>query len=123
MPNVVIYILLGILTGTVSGIIGIGGGIILVPAFVYLFGMAQHQAQGTTLALMIPPIGLLAAWTYYKHGHVNLAVAGFVCLGFFVGGLFGARMAIVLPSDLLRKIFGIALMLSGIHMVLTKSGV
>ena len=66
-----------------------------VPALVFVVGLTQHQAQGTTLALMVPPIGLLAAWTYYKHGNVDLKIAGLICLGFFLGGLFGAKLATV----------------------------
>ena len=69
------FLLLGLLAGVLSGLLGIGGGIFLVPALVFVFGLTQHEAQGTTLALMVPPIGLLAAWTYYKQGNVNLGIA------------------------------------------------
>ena len=92
--NIFLYILLGVVAGIFSGLIGIGGGIIIVPALVLLFGLSQHSAQGTTLALMVPPIGLLAAWTYYKQGLVDLKIAAFVCIGFFIGGLLGAKFAI-----------------------------
>ncbi len=122
LVDVLIYIVLGLIAGTISGLIGIGGGVIIVPALIYLFSWTQHQAQGTTLALLVPPIGLLAAWTYYRQGYVNLTVAAFVCLGFFVGGLIGARMAVGLSDQLLRKIFGIALLLIALHMIFTKSG-
>lgn len=67
-----LYVLLGLMVGTVSGIIGIGGGIMLVPILVFFFKMSQHQAQGTTPAILVPPIGILAAWTYYKHGYVDI---------------------------------------------------
>ncbi|GAI23586.1 unnamed protein product, partial [marine sediment metagenome] len=77
-------------------------------------------AQGTTLALLVPPIGLLAAWTYYKHGFVNLNMAIFICLGFFIGGLIGTKIAIGLSSEILRKLFGFALFLISIHMIFTK---
>ena len=66
MVNIILYILIGLLSGTISGLIGIGGGVIIVPSLIYLFKLSQQQAQGTTLALLVPPIGLLAAWTYYK---------------------------------------------------------
>ena len=81
-----ICILLGLIAGTLSGIFGIGGGIIIIPGLIFLLGLTQHQAQGTTLAIMIPPIGLLAAWRYWQAGNVKIALAGFVCIGFFIGG-------------------------------------
>jgi uncharacterized membrane protein YfcA len=90
MTSVLLYLLLGLIAGITSGLIGVGGGIIIVPALVFLFGFSQHEAQGTTLALLVPPIGLLAAWTYYQNGYVDLKVAGYICAGFFLGGLFGA---------------------------------
>jgi len=120
MVNIILYLLLGLFAGIISGLIGIGGGIIIVPALVYLFGLTQHQAQGTTLALLVPPIGLLAAWTYYKHGYVNLTIAGFVCLGFFVGGLLGAKIAVGLSNVILRRIFGIALLLVSLYMIFER---
>lgn len=92
----------------------------MVPALAFLFGLSQHQAQGTTLALMVPPIGLLAAWTYYKGGFVDLKIAAFVCLGFFFGGLLGAKYVVGMPEPLLRKIFGVALLIIAIKMILTK---
>jgi uncharacterized membrane protein YfcA len=83
----------------------------VIPALVYFFKMTQHQAQGTTLAMMVPPIGLLAAWTYYRNGHVDLKIAGLMCIGFFVGGLFGAELANSIPTKQLEKAFGVALLL------------
>lgn len=118
--NIVLYLLLGLVAGVLSGILGIGGGIIIIPAMVFLFGMSQHQAQGTTLALMVPPIGLLAAWVYYKQGFVDLKIAAFVCLGFFIGGLLGAEFAVEIPEPILKKIFGTALLVVSIKMILFK---
>jgi len=115
-----LYILLGLAAGVLSGLIGIGGGIIIVPALVFLFGLSQHQAQGTTLALLVPPIGILAAWTYYSQGYVNLKIAGFVCLGFFFGGLLGAKVATGLSNEALQKIFGVVLLLVALKMIFTK---
>lgn len=114
------YVILGLLAGILSGLIGIGGGIIIIPALVYLFGLTQHQAQGTTLALMIPPIGLLAALEYYRAGQVDLKIAGLICLGFFVGGLFGAKIAVGLSDLLLRRIFGAVLLLVALKMLIDK---
>jgi uncharacterized membrane protein YfcA len=118
--KVFLYILLGLVAGVFSGLIGIGGGIIIVPALVLLFGLSQHTAQGTTLALMVPPIGLLAALAYYKQGFVDLKVAAFVCLGFFVGGLVGAKFAIAIPETILKKMFGVVLLAVSVKMILGK---
>lgn len=118
--NIYLYLLLGLVAGIFSGLIGIGGGIILVPAMVLLFGLSQHTAQGTTLALMVPPIGLLAAWTYYKQGFIDLKIAGLVCLGFFVGGLVGAKFATGVSDQVLRKIFGAVLLVASLKMIFNK---
>jgi uncharacterized membrane protein YfcA len=118
--NIFLYLLLGLLAGTFSGLIGIGGAIIIIPSLVLLFGLSQHTAQGTTLALMVPPIGLLAAWTYYRQGFVEFKIAGLICLGFFFGGLIGARFATDIPDQLLRKIFGVVLLLASLRMILFK---
>ncbi len=118
--NIFLYVLLGLVTGVFSGLIGIGGAIIIIPSLVLLFGLSQHTAQGTTLALMVPPIGLLAAWTYYKAGFVDLKIAALICAGFFFGGLIGARFATEISEQHLRKIFGLVLLLTSIRMILFK---
>jgi hypothetical protein len=109
-----------LVAGTFSGIIGLGGGIILVPAFVFLFGMTQQEAQGTTLALMVPPIGILAAYTYYQAGFVDIKVAALVCLGFIFGGWIGAKFAVQMPKEVLQKIFAITLFLLSVKMFFSK---
>ena len=118
--NVFLYLLLGLVTGIFSGLIGIGGAIIIIPSLVLLFGLSQHTAQGTTLALMVPPIGLLAAWTYYKQGFVDFKIAGLICIGFFFGGLVGAKFATEIPDDILRKVFGVILLVSSLRMIFYK---
>ena len=120
MINGILYIALGIIAGGLSGLLGIGGGVIIVPALVLLFRFSQHMAQGTTLALLIPPIGLLAAWTYYKQGYVDLKVAGLICLGFIVGALLGAKTATSLPDTVLGKVFGVGLLLIGLKMIFAR---
>jgi uncharacterized membrane protein YfcA len=114
------YVILGLIAGVLSGLIGIGGGIIIIPALVYLFSFTQHQAQGTTLALMIPPIGLLAALQYYKAGYVDIAAAGLICLGFLIGGLLGGTLAVDIADLTLKRIFGGILLLAGLQMLLGK---
>jgi uncharacterized membrane protein YfcA len=118
--NIFLYVLLGVVAGIFSGLIGIGGAIIIIPVLVLLFGLSQHTAQGTTLALMVPPIGLLAALAYYKQGFVDLKIAAFVCLGFFLGGLFGAKLALGIPETILKKIFGIVLLGVSVRMIFFK---
>ncbi|MBN1522379.1 MAG: sulfite exporter TauE/SafE family protein [Candidatus Aureabacteria bacterium] len=118
MLNVILYLLIGLFAGGISGLIGIGGGIIIVPALIYLFGFSQHTAQGTTLAMLIPPIGILAALAYYKQGYVNIPVAALICIGFIIGGYFGAKFAIGFSEVILRKIFGVCLLLIAGYMII-----
>jgi uncharacterized protein len=120
MTSILLYIILGLAAGTLSGIIGIGGGVIIIPALVFLFGLSQHEAQGTTLALLVPPIGILGAWTYYRQGFVDVRIAAFICLGFFFGSLIGARVATDLPSIIMEKVFGVALFLIALKMIFAK---
>jgi uncharacterized membrane protein YfcA len=118
--NMVLYTLLGVVAGILAGIFGIGGGIILIPALVFLFGLSQHQAQGTTLAILVPPIGLLAAIRYYYSGNVKLDMAAFICMGFFLGGLLGAHLVQGLPSIVLKRLFGLFLAFIAVKMILAK---
>jgi uncharacterized protein len=120
MTNIVLYLILGVLAGMLSGLVGIGGATIIIPALIFMFGLSQHMAQGTTLALMVPPIGILAAWTYYQKGFVDFKIAGFICLGFLLGGLLGAKIAIGLPAPLLKKMFGIFLLMVSLKMIFFK---
>ncbi len=99
---------------------GIGGATVVVPALVFLFGFSQHQAQGTILAAMIPPIGLLAAMRYYQAGHVNVQVAVLIAVGFLIGGYFGARFVEYIPEFVLKKVFGVFLLLIAARMIFFK---
>lgn len=120
MIQILSYILLGMVTGAISGFIGIGGGILILPVLVLLFGLTQQEAQGTTLALLVPPIGLLAAWTYYKNGFVDLKMALFICIGFFIGGLLGSSIAVKTSNDIIQKSFGGVLLCIGFYMIIKK---
>ncbi|MDV3353343.1 sulfite exporter TauE/SafE family protein [Leptolyngbyaceae cyanobacterium CCMR0082] len=113
-----LYLGLGLAVGTLSGLIGIGGGVLITPALIYWFGFSQHSAQGTTLALLVPPIGLLGAWTYFQQGYVDIRAATLICLGFVLGGLIGAKFAVDLPEQFLRRLFGISLILVGLRMTI-----
>ena len=118
--NIVLYITLGVVAGTFAGMFGIGGGLILIPAMTLLFGLTQHQAQGTTLAILVPPIGILAAWRYYQNGYINLPMAGFICVGFFFGGLIGASLVQGVSDPVLKRAFGVFLLVVSLNMILSK---
>jgi uncharacterized protein len=107
-----VYVLLGLVVGILVGFMGVGGGVVLVPAMVYLLHVDQHTAQGTSLFLQLPPLGLGALVMYWKKGQVDLR-AGLICaLGFLLGGYFGSKMAIGLSSKHLREFFGLFLILT-----------
>lgn len=118
--NWLLCILIGLIAGTYGGFLGLGGGTILVPVLIFMFGLTQHQAQGTALAIMIPPIGLLAALRYYYSGNVNIPIAIFMCIGFFIGGYCGASIAHLMPDLLLKRIFGCVLLLISLRMIFLK---
>jgi len=116
-----LYIVLGLLAvglaaGYVSGLVGIGGGVLVVPALILLFAFDQHTAQGTTLAMLVPPIGILAAWNYYKQGFVDMKTALIICIGFVIGGYLGSLMSVNMSESLLRKLFAAAMVLLGVRM-------
>ena len=120
MDSIILYLLIGATAGVSSGLLGIGGGIILVPALVLLVGLTQQQAQGTTLILLTAPFGLLAAITYYRSGHADVKIATILGAGFFFGAFFGAKIATNIPTVVLAKVFGVALLLVGLKMLLSK---
>ena len=107
----------GLVSGVLSGMFGIGGGVILIPVLVYICGLSQHDAQGTTLAAMVPPIGLLAAIKYWQAGHVNIPMAALICVGFFFGGYIGASIIQDVPEATLRRLFGFCLLLIALKLM------
>lgn len=120
MLQPVLLLVLGLAAGILSGLIGIGGGVIIVPALIFLFGLSQHTAQGTTLAMLVPPIGILGAWMYYRSGYVDLKIAVLVGMGFILGSLFGAMFATRIPNVVLERIFGIAMLGIAVKMIFAK---
>ena len=102
-------LLVGLVVGVVSGVVGIGGGVLFVPALVWLAGMDQHKAQGTSLGALLAPVGLLAFLEYYRKGNADLRVALLLAAGFLVGGYFGAVGAQYIPEVWLRRIFALTL--------------
>lgn len=113
-------IVIGIITGVMAGMLGIGGAIIMVPALVYIMGLSQQAAQGTSLAVMLPPIGIIAAMNYYKAGQVNLKYALILAAFFIVGSYFGSKISLALPGHVLKKIFGVLLLAIAAKMLLSK---
>ncbi|HLW79760.1 MAG TPA: sulfite exporter TauE/SafE family protein [Terriglobia bacterium] len=120
MSNTGLYVLLGLAAGVLSGLVGIGGGTIVVPVLVFAFGFSEHKAQGTTLALLVPPTGLLAAWTYYQRGFVDLKAGALICVGVFFGGYLGAKLATHLSNAVLEKMFGVAMLIVALKMIFAK---
>jgi len=111
---------IGILTGVSAGMLGIGGAIIMIPALVFFMGFSQQTAQGTSLAVMLPPIGILAAYNYYKAGHVNIKFALILACAFLIGSYFGSKYALTLPQATLKKVFGVLLLLVAFKMLFSK---
>ncbi len=120
METIIIILIIGVFAGTLSGFIGIGGGLIVVPCLVYFLGMTQHASQGTSLAMMLPPIGALAVYNYYKAGEVDFKVAAILCVSFLAGSYLGSKMAIKLSPEVLTKVFGIIIIIIGLKMVFGK---
>jgi len=117
IQTVIYLVFIGVFAGIISGFIGIGGGIVIVPGLIYLVGLTQIQAQGTSLALMLPPIGILAFMHYYKQGNVDLKVAGIVSVTFIIGGFFGAKIAHKIDQNIVKIIFGVLMLLIAFKMI------
>jgi uncharacterized protein len=118
VDTIIILILIGIISGIVAGFVGVGGGIIIVPALVYFLGLTQHQAQGTSLLLMLPPIGILAVMNYYKAGNINWTYGAIIAGAFVVGGYFGSKLSLKLSPNLVKFIFGIIMLYVSIRLII-----
>jgi len=116
----ILLLLIGIVTGVMAGMLGIGGAIIMIPALVFFMGFSQQMAQGTSLAVMLPPIGIFAAYNYWKAGQVNIKFALILAAAFIVGSYFGSKFALNIPQSVLKKIFGVLLILVAAKMLLSK---
>ena len=118
ISTLAILTLIGLSAGILSGMIGVGGGIVIVPALVYFLGLTQHEAQGTSLAMMIPPIGILAVYNYYKADQVNLKYALILATFFVVGGYLGSKITIdFIDEKTLKKFFGSVMLIAAIKMI------
>ena len=119
IQTVVLLMFIGLIAGILSGLIGIGGGIIMVPMLLIL-GFSQQQAQGTSLAALLPPVTLFAVINYHKAGFIDWRYAIIISLVFVIGGYFGSKIAVNIDQKTLKKIFGVLLLLIGAKMLLTK---
>ncbi|RPD43256.1 sulfite exporter TauE/SafE family protein [Chitinophaga barathri] len=117
LPLIFGLILLGLVAGVFSGVVGIGGGIILIPALVYFFGLSQHEAQGTSLGMLMLPVGFLAVIQYYKQGFVDYKLVLFIAIGFVLGGFIGGRLAVTLPETLVKRVFALFMIAVAVKML------
>ena len=112
--TVILIILIGIAAGVLSGLVGIGGGVVIVPLLVMIVGLSQHTAQGTTLAMLSFPVSFVAAYNYWQKGMVDWKIAMILCVGFIVGGYFGSKLAISIPSLTIKKVFAVLMIVIAI---------
>ena len=117
IQTILILVVIGLLSGLLSGLVGIGGGIIIVPALVFFVGFSQKLAQGTSLGILLLPVGILAVMQFYKAGYVDIKTVWYVALGFILGGYFGSKIALSLSQDTVKKIFAIFLILISLKML------
>jgi hypothetical protein len=115
--SAVLFVAIGLVAGLLSGVFGIGGGVVIVPALIYLAGFSQHRATGTSLAVLLPPIGFAAMWEYYRHGNVNVPAAMIIAASVFVGGWFGAVIANRVSGPYLRLSFGVFVIALGLYLM------
>ena len=115
--DILALVIIGLAAGILSGMFGVGGGIIIVPALVFFLGMTQHQAQGTSLGLMLLPIGFLAAWNYYNTGNLNIKYGLIIAATFVAGGYFGSKLSLGIDQIILKRIFGILMIVVAIKMI------
>ena len=115
--TILIIILVGIAAGILGGLVGVGGGIIIVPALIYFIGFSQKTAQGTSLGLIMLPVGILGVLQYYKQGHVDFKVVGMLAVGFLLGSYFGSKIALSLSQETVKKIFAILMIVIAVKML------
>jgi uncharacterized membrane protein YfcA len=117
---VLLLLLIGVVTGIMAGMLGIGGAVIMIPSLVFILGFSQQMAQGTSLAVMLTPIGIIAAYNYWKVGQANIKFALILAAAFIIGSYFGSKIALNLPQNVLKKIFGVLLLLIAAKMLFSK---
>ncbi len=119
METLIYLLLIGLAAGFLGGMVGIGGGVLIVPALVLILGLSQHLAQGISLAMILFPVGILGVINYYKKGYVDFKYAGLIAVGFFVGSYLGSKFSLSLPQDTVKKIFAVVMILLAIKLLFT----
>ena len=117
IQTILLLAIIGLAAGILSGMIGVGGGIIIVPALVFVLGFTQQQAQGTSLGLLLLPVGILAVMNYYKQGYIDVKVVAIMCITFVAGGWLGSKIALSLPQETVKKVFAVILILVAFKML------
>jgi uncharacterized membrane protein YfcA len=117
IETVLLLIIVGLAAGVLSGMVGVGGGIIIVPALVIFLGFSQHQAQGTSLGLLLLPVGILAVMNYYNKGYIDIKVVAIMSIAFVLGGWLGSKLSLSMPQDTVKKIFAIVLFYTAFRMM------
>ena len=120
MLNIIIFIIIGVVAGILSGFFGIGGGVIIVPALIYICGFTQLTAQGTSLAVLLPPVGILAFLEYYKKGNVDIKAGIIICITVLIGAMFGGKIAQHISPEILKKGFAVFMLLISLKMLFGK---
>lgn len=120
MTLIILLIIIGLLAGLFSGLLGVGGGIVMIPLMVFALGFTQHEAQGTSLAVLAVPVTLIAAYNYYNAGHVNWKYAAVIAVTFVVGAYFGSKFAISIDQGMLKKVFGFILIIVALRLIFWK---
>jgi uncharacterized membrane protein YfcA len=110
-------LLIGLAAGVLGGMVGVGGGLIVVPALVFFFGFSQHEAQGTSLGLLVLPVALLGMLNYYKQGYVDFKVVGLLAFSFLIGSYFGSKWSLALPQETIKKYFAVLLFYTAFKMI------
>ena len=117
IQTILIIIIVGLAAGMLSGLVGVGGGIIIVPSLVYFIGFSQKTAQGTSLAMIMLPVGIFGVMQYYKQGHVDFRIVGILAIGFLAGSFFGSKIALSLPQETVKKIFAVCMIIIAVKML------
>ena len=117
LTTIIILVVIGVAAGILSGLVGVGGGLIIVPALVYFLAFSQKEAQGTSLGILLLPVGILAVMQYYQKGYIDIKVVLIVSAGFLLGGWFGSKMAVSLPVATIKKFFAIFMLITAVKML------